>query len=119
MIAHVVLFTPKASLNAEDRQGTIVALERACSDIPQITRVRVGRRRRLGYEYDALAPVHFEYAVIMEFESEADLDAYLHHPAHLALGHHFSNSAEVAIALDFAIGDASQIQAIADLDALV
>lgn len=117
MIAHIVLFTPKASLEAEARADTIIALERACLDMPQIKRLRVGRRRRLGYAYDALAPVHFEYAVIMEFESEADLDAYLHHPAHLALGHHFNNSAEVALALDFAIGDASQIHAIAGLDA--
>ena len=117
MIAHIVLFSPKSSLNARERQDTIDALERACSDIPQIKRVRVGRRRLLGYAYDALAPVHVEYALVMEFESAADLHAYLHHPAHVALGHHFNNSAEVAIALDFAIGDASQIQAIAALDA--
>jgi hypothetical protein len=119
MIAHIVLFSPKASLSSGEREATITALERACSDIPQISRVRVGRRRLLGYAYDALAPVHFEYAVIMEFESEADLHAYLHHPSHVALGHHFNNSAEVAIALDFAIADASQIQAIAGLDAPV
>ena len=116
MIAHIVLFSPKASLSAREREDTIAALERACSDIPQIKRVRVGRRRLLGYAYDALAPVHFEYAVVMEFDSEADLDTYLHHPAHVALGHHFNNSAEVALALDFAIGDSSQIQAIAALD---
>jgi hypothetical protein len=117
MIAHIVLFTPKASLSAREREDTITALEDACSGIPQIARVRVGRRRLLGYAYDALAPVHFEYAVVMEFASEADLDAYLHHPTHVALGHHFNNSAAVAIALDFTIGDASQIQAIAALDA--
>jgi L-lysine 2,3-aminomutase len=117
MIAHLVLFSPKASLSAREREDTITALERACFDIPQIKRVRVGRRRLLGHAYDALAPVHFEYAVIMEFESPADLDAYLQHPAHVALGHHFNHSAEVALALDFAIGDASQIQAIAALDA--
>jgi len=116
MIAHVVLFTPKASLSAEERESSILALERACLDIPQITRVRVGRRRVLGYAYDALAPVHFEFAVILEFESEADLDAYLHHPAHVALGHHFNNSAAVAVALDFVIGDASQIRALSGLD---
>lgn len=117
MITHLVLFSPKASLDAGERAETIAALERACSDIPQIARVRVGRRRRLGYAYDALAPVAFEYAVIMEFASEADLDAYLNHPAHVALGHHFNNSADIALALDFTIGDASQIQAIAALDA--
>jgi hypothetical protein len=117
MIAHVVLFTPRKGLSAEERETSILALERACLDIPQITRVRVGRRRVLGYTYDALAPVHFEYAVILEFDSEADLDVYLHHPAHVALGHHFNYSAEVALALDFAIGDASQIRAIAGFDA--
>ena len=53
----------------------------------------------------------------MEFDTEADLHAYLHHPAHVALGHHFNHSAEVALALDFVIGDAAHIQAIAALDA--
>jgi L-lysine 2,3-aminomutase len=119
MIAHIVLFSPKASLSAEEREHTLAALERACSDIPQIKRVRVGRRRLLGYAYDALVPTHFEYAVVMEFDSDAELDAYLHHPAHVALGHHFNHSAAVALAMDFAIGDASQIQAIAALDASV
>jgi hypothetical protein len=117
MIAHVVLFTPRKTLSAEERDASILALERACLGIPQIRRVRVGRRRVLGYAYDALAPVHFEYAVMLEFESEADLDVYLNHPAHVALGHHFNHSAEVALALDFAIGDASQIRAIAGFDA--
>jgi hypothetical protein len=70
----------------------------------------------LGYGYDALAAVHFEYVVILEFASEADLDAYLKHPAHVALGHHFGQSAGVAVALDFAIGDASQIRAMAGVD---
>jgi hypothetical protein len=116
MIAHLVLFTPKPELSAEDRRATVLALERACVDIPEIKHARFGRRRVLGYAYDALATVHFEYAALLEFESETDLRTYLHHPAHVALGHHFRNSAAVAVALDFTIGDASQIRAIAGLD---
>jgi len=116
MIAHLVLFTPKPELSAEDRRATVLALERACVDIPEIRRAQVGRRRVLGYAYDALAPAHFEYAVLLEFDSESDLRTYLHHPAHVALGHHFNNSAAAALALDFTIGDASQIRAIAGLD---
>jgi hypothetical protein len=113
MIAHVVLFTPRASLGDDEREELIAALETACRDIPQIRRVQIGRRRVLGYQYDGLAPVHFEFVVILEFDSTEDLDRYLHHPAHVTLGDHFSESSEVALALDFEIGDVSQIRAIA------
>jgi hypothetical protein len=81
MIAHVVLFTPRADLDAAAREALIGALEKACLDIPRIRRVRIGRRRVLGYAYDTISPVHFEFAAILEFDSEADLRAYLLHPA--------------------------------------
>ena len=116
MIAHLVLFTPKSGLSAEDREAGLVALERACVSIPEIKRATFGRRRTLGHEYDAAAPMAVEYAVLLEFETEDDLRTYLHHPAHVALGHHFHNSSELAMAIDFTVGDASQIRAIAGLD---
>jgi hypothetical protein len=114
MIAHIVLFTPKASLHDHERETMISALETACRDIPQIKRVQLGRRRVLGYQYDGLAPVHFEFLLILGFDSAEDLDTYLHHPAHVALGDHFSESSEAALALDFEVGDVSRIRAIAN-----
>lgn len=113
MIAHVVLFTPRASLTAPERDHLILALERACLDIPQIRRVRIGRRRRLGYAYDAMSPIDFQFAAILEFDSEDDLRAYLDHPAHGDLGQWFTTTAAAAIAHDFDIVEAGGIRALA------
>ena len=110
MIAHVVLFTPRASLSLDDRRSLVADLERACQAIPAIRRARVGRRRVLGYAYDNVGPAHFEFVVVLEFESEADLHTYLHHPAHVALGRWFHDGADAAMAEDFAIVEPSDLR---------
>lgn len=114
MIAHLVLFTPRVSLDSAEREGLVAALEHACRDIPSIRRVRIGRRRVLGQAYDSLSPVEFEFAAILEFDTETDLRAYLDHPAHVELGRRFRSLADVAVAHDFEIVDAAGIRAIAD-----
>jgi hypothetical protein len=114
MITHVVLFTPRADLDAAAGEALIGALERACLDIPQIRRVRIGRRRVLGYAYDTISPVHFEFAAILEFDSEADLRAYVLHPAHAELGQRFTSSAAVAIAHDFENVELEGLRALVD-----
>ena len=110
MIAHVVLFTPRASLSPAERRTLVEDLERACQHIPAIRRARIGRRRLLGYAYDTVAPAQFEFAAILEFDSEADLRSYLHHPAHIALGRWFHQGAEVALAADFEVVDADGLR---------
>ena len=110
MIAHVVLFTPRDSLSIAERQALIGDLERACQAIPTIRRARIGRRRLLGTPYDTAGPVHFAFVVVLEFDSEADLCAYLHHPAHLALGRWFYEGADVAIAEDFEMVEAGGLR---------
>jgi hypothetical protein len=115
VIAHVVLFTPLSSLGPADRQGVIEALEAACRDIPQIRRARVGRRRVLGYNYDEASPTSYEFALVLEFDSLEDLDAYLRHPSHTALGRLFHTSTERALAHDFEIVDATDTGAVTRL----
>ncbi len=44
---------------------------------------------------------HFEYSAILEFDSEADLRAYLDHPAHVDLGSRLFTAAEAVLAYDF------------------
>jgi hypothetical protein len=110
VIAHVVLFTPRASLSAAERRTLVEDLERACRAIPAIRRARIGRRRVLGYAYDSVGPAQFEFAAIIEFDSEADLRGYLHHEAHVALGRWFHQGAEVALAADFEIVDADGLR---------
>ncbi len=110
MIAHVVLFTPRATLAVSDRDALLTDLERACRAIPEIRRARIGRRRRLGTAYDNAGPVHFAFMAVLEFDSERDLRAYLQHPAHEALGRWFYTAAEVAIAEDFELTDVDGVR---------
>jgi hypothetical protein len=110
VIAHVVLFTPKASLSPDQRRSLVSDLERACRDIPQIRRARIGRRRALGYAYDTAGPWHFEFVAVLEFESREELHAYLQHPSHAALGRWFHEGAELAIAHDFEMVEAGGLR---------
>lgn len=118
MIAHIVLLTPHENLSVEDREAMASAMERAFTNIPQIARVTVGRRRLLGYSYDALSPVHFEFLAVLEFHSVEDLDAYLKHPAHVELGKRFRSSAKVALANDFEMVDAADLRTLVDPESL-
>ena len=106
MISHVVLFRPKASLSAAERKTLVEALQHAVAGIPSIKRARFGKRLLLNREgYEAQMAEHYEYSAIIEFDSEADLRAYLDHPAHVALGKLLFTSAEAVLAYDFAAVD--------------
>lgn len=105
MIAHVVLFRPKATLGAAERATLVAALEHALNRIQFITRARVGRRITLGRQYEQQHADHYPFAAILEFDNEADLRAYLDHPAHNALGEQFYLTAESALVFDYALMD--------------
>ena len=110
MISHVVLFRPRASLTESEQRDLLDALRLAVEGIPTIRGVRIGQRillNRPGYE--TLMTQHFEYVAIIDFNSEADLRAYLDHPAHTALGQRLFQSAEAVLAYDFGSVDPSQL----------
>lgn len=102
MISHVVLFSPKASMTVAQREAMVNALRRAVDGIPQIKRFTIGKRlllNRPGYETQMAE--HYEYSAILEFDSEADLRAYLDHPAHDQLGKLLFSTADAVLAYDF------------------
>jgi Stress responsive A/B Barrel Domain len=101
MIAHVVLFRPKANLTGDERQAFVDALEHALTEIDLIKRSTIGRRVRLGRLYDQQNAVDFPFAAILEFATEADLLSYLEHPAHLNLGRQFYVASEQSLAFDY------------------
>lgn len=105
MVAHVVLFTPKASMTADERATFVAALEAALRDIPSIARASVGRRFLSGRPYDAITTTAFEFVAVIEFASRADLVTYLDHPAHEALARQFYLHAERAAAYDIDMVD--------------
>jgi len=109
MVAHVVLLRPRPDLSHAERDRLFASLEHAIGNIPMIRRARVGRRIILGREYDRQNAADFPYAAMIEFDTEADLRAYLDHPAHHELSEHFYRTAEAALVYDFVLGDAAQV----------
>jgi hypothetical protein len=106
VISHIVLFRPRATLTAEERQTLVSALRAAVEGIPTITRASIGRRtllNRAGYETEMRE--HYEYSAVLEFNSELDLRSYLDHPAHRDLGKLLFTSAEAVLAYDFTYVD--------------
>jgi hypothetical protein len=103
VISHVVLFRPRPTLTTEERTALIEALKAAVTGVASIQRTSIGTRillNRPGYETQMAE--HFEYSAILEFDSEADLRAYLDHPAHTSLGRLLFTAADAVLAYDFA-----------------
>lgn len=112
MIAHVVLFEPRRDLSQADREAFAHSFEHALTAIPQVRRARVGARKNVGRLYDQLNVRDFPFIAIIEFDTEADLRAYLDHPAHNDLGQRFYESAQGALVYDFELsegGDVSRV----------
>ena len=103
MIAHVVLFRPRANLPAAERARLGVAFAQALREIPSIRRAKVGTRVLHGRGYEALMRTNYSHAAILEFDDVAGLRAYLEHPAHEALGTLFFDMFEEALMYDFAL----------------
>ena len=106
MIAHVVLFKPRAALTDAERRGAIEALTKAVEAIPSIQRARIGRRVTLGRGYEALMKVDYAFAAIFEFDTVEGLRAYLEHPAHEALASTAFALFEEALMYDFELMEA-------------
>lgn len=105
MIAHVVLFKPRADLSPDAGRQLAASFEAALKQIPSIRRARVGRRIRHGRGYEELMTVDYQYAAVLEFDDAAGLKAYLEHPAHQQLGAQFFEMFEQALMYDFDLAD--------------
>jgi len=106
MIAHVILFKPRAGLSAAERGAVLETLTHASRDIPGIRSFRIGKRVRHGLPgYEQMMPEDFEFLVIIEVDDLDALRAYLAHPSHAAFGAHFTQSSAAALAYDYEIVD--------------
>lgn len=101
MIAHVVLFRPRADLSPAARTALAGAFEAALRDIPSIRRAHVGRRFLHGRAYETQMQVDYQYAAVLEFDDAAGLQAYLEHPAHQQLASQFFETVEKTLIYDF------------------
>jgi hypothetical protein len=95
---------PRADLSPTERAALIDALERAVRNIPTVRAMRVGRRVGHGAGYEQMAPDAADYLAVIDFDNLADLQAYLRHPAHEALGARFNQSLQSAWVYDFEVG---------------
>ena len=101
MLTHVVLFRPKPGLAPADANALVAAIERAARDIPAVRRFEVGRRTAAPPAYSAGTPPDFPFVAMVWVEDRAALDAYLAHPAHVALGTAFNTALGAALVFDF------------------
>lgn len=101
MIAHIVLFRPRADLSPAARTALAAAFEAALREIPSIRRARVGPRVLHGRAYETLMQVDYQYAAVLEFGDAAGLQAYLEHPTHQQLASQFFEAFEQALMYDF------------------
>ena len=108
MIAHLVLFEPRADLSTTDRAALVDALKAALHEIPSIRRVRVGRRVVHGRAYENLMRTNYSYAAVLEFEHLDGLTAYLEHPAHEQLAARFFATFKEALMYDFELRDGEE-----------
>ena len=114
MVSHVVLLKPRATLGSDAREALLEAVRVAFTGIPEIKRVRIGKRILMGRGYETPMAAHFEYSAIIEFDSEADLRVYLDHPRHQELGKRFFESVDAALVYDFTTVEPARIRELLD-----
>ncbi len=107
MIAHIVLFRPRADLSPVERAALVRALEAASRAIPSVRRFRVGRRVTHGRAYEAAMPEDYPYAAVVEFDDLAGLAAYLDHPVHAELGRLWAETSAGTLVYDYELADAA------------
>jgi hypothetical protein len=108
MIAHLVLFRPRADVGAHERRTLADALAVAMREIPSLRRASFGRRVTHGRQYEMRMAVDYSYAAILEFDDLAGLQAYLAAPAHLRLSACFRDVCEEALTYDFELGQGNE-----------
>ncbi len=102
MIAHIVLLQPKPGMNDAQKRMALEALAHASLNVPEIRRMRIGRRVKHGLPgYEQMMPQDFEFALVIEFDDVDALKRYLAAPAHGALGNLFATATSAALAYDY------------------
>ena len=106
MIAHLVLFNPKAGVGEVELRSFARAIADACRTIPTIRRSQIGKR----IEFDAgyarsFGDQTYRYVAIFEFDNADALRQYLTHPTHRQLGRLFWEICDSTIVIEAAMTD--------------
>jgi hypothetical protein len=101
MIAHVVLFEPKASTTVDERDAFFELMRTAFSEIETVRRSFVGLRQKVGVAYEAkVGDSTYSYASVVEFDDVDGLKVYLDHPLHVKVGQLFWQHCERTMIVD-------------------
>lgn len=101
MFLHIVLFRPKVSVSATDRQAMFDALTVAAKEIPWVRRFHIGNRVTHGAAYERIMTQDFPFSAVIEFDDLAGLQTYLQHPKHEKLGALFYQLLEIGLVYDY------------------
>jgi hypothetical protein len=98
MIAHIVLFEPKSSLDKSQKLAFAQSVIETCRSIASVRRISVGKRVDVNPGYArSLGDTTYRYAAVLEFENTEGLVGYLRDPKHEVLGRLFWEYCERAI----------------------
>lgn len=101
MIAHVVLFEPKATTTEADRESFLDAMKLAFREIPSVDRSLVAKRQPIGASYESkIGDQTYSYVSVVEFKDVHALKAYLEHPLHQQLGQLFWQNCDRTMIVD-------------------
>jgi hypothetical protein len=107
VIAHVVLFQPRPSLSALERQALADTFSETVRAIPSVSRARFGPRVLHGAGYEAGTDAGVTHAAVIEFDNVPGLRAYLEHALHERLAARFFAAADRVIVYDFELEEAN------------
>ena len=101
MIAHVVLFEPKATITEADRDAFLDTMKIAFREIPSVDRSLVAKRQLIGAGYEAkVGDQTYSYVSVVEFKNVESLRSYLEHPLHQRLGQLFWQNCDRTLIID-------------------
>jgi hypothetical protein len=104
MVAHIVMFRPKANITPSDRQEMFDAMLAAANGIPSVRRFQIGTRVKHHTQYEQMMAADYPYAAVIEFDDLAGLQRYLQHPKHQKLGGLFYQLLEAGLVYDYEMG---------------
>lgn len=110
MVTHVVLYRPKAGLEAAAGERFAAAIALARREIAAIRRFTIGRRLENGPVYQQGPFPDFPFIAAIEFDDREGLLTYLQHPTHAALGQQFGATLDAALVYDFQTVDAADAE---------
>lgn len=107
MISHIVLFRAKPGLSHDQRKAFALKIQETCRAISTVRRALVGRTKDINAGYSrGLGDNTYEFAAVLDFDSEADLLSYLQNPLHGELGRQFWECCESTVVMEVEAVDA-------------